>query len=289
MLTTALTSCLKDKDYDDGSIQSLRSRGSQNIIELSLTATSTDNYLNIALANRNVDTSFDLIPVTLADGKPAKEDIKVLLVSDPALIGSYNADNGTTHEDAPTTIYSILNPAATGGGYEVTIPKGSNTGFLRIKINAANFIGHDYAIAFQISKVITPGYLVSSNISTGIVAIGIKNDYEGTYDALGFFQHPTSPRDIDREVFLRTAGATSVSKVLGDLDGTNIVITINPNNTVNIAPGDGTSGSTASVAAIAGDATYNNTYNPATKTFWLKYGYPQPGPTRIITEKVTKQ
>ncbi len=255
--------CLKDKDYDDGKIQSLRSLGTQRIIELSLTATSTLNYQLLSL-DGGVDTAFHLIPVTLASGSPASEDIKVVLLPNPALIGNYNAEHGTAHDMAPTSTYTISNPVAAGGGFVVTIPKGSNTGFLDIALNTDNFLGNDYALGFQIGKIETPGYLISSNISTGIVAIGIKNEYEGEYYATGFFAHPTVPRDIDREAYLKTAGATSVSKVLGDLDGTNIVINIT-------------------------SVTFNNTYDPVTKTFWLKYGYPQPGPTRIITEKVVMQ
>jgi len=89
--------------------------------------------------------------------------------------------------------------------------------------------------------------------------------------------------------YISTIGLNSISKVLGDLSGVNINITINANNSVSIVPGSGTSGTTASVAAISGDGVYNNTYDPATHTFWLKYGYPMPSPTRIITEKVILQ
>jgi len=65
-------------------------------------------------------------------------------------------------------------------------------------------------------------------------------------------------------------------------------MTVNSDNTVTISAGPGASGSTALVGNFI-DATrpaYNNTYNPATKTFMLSYGYPMPTPTRTITEKL---
>lgn len=289
VLALGFTGCLKDDDYKDGKIQSLRSQGDGNVIEISLTATSTSSYLVLALKDRPNDTTFGLIPVSLANGTPAKENIEVVLVLNSALIGNYNADpsHNASHEEAPASAYTITNPVAPGGGYIVTIPKGSYTGFLEVVVNPQDYLGNDYALGFQISRILTPGYLISTNIGTGIVAIGIKNDYEGEYTAVGYFQHPTVPRDIDWDIYLSTAGATSVYKTLGDLTGTNIIVTINPGNTVTVSPGPGTSGTTASVDEMGGDQVYNNTYDPATKTYWLKYGYPQPGPTRIITEKVT--
>jgi hypothetical protein len=288
VLSFTFSGCLKDKDFEDGKIQSVHNPGGQNVIEIGVTATSNLGYMNIALPNKNADTTFNLIPVVYNGDKPAKEDIKVVVVLNMALIGDYNSnpDHGTAHEPAPSNTYTVLNPPAAGGGWEVIIPKGSNVGYLQIKVNPTKFLGFDYAVAFQISKILTPGYLVSSNLSTGIVAIGIKNEWEGEYHTTGFFQHPSVPRDIDQDDYLKTAGATSVYKTLGDLTGTNIIITINPGNTVTISPGPGTSGTTASVDEMGGDPVYNNTYDPATKTFWLKYGYPQPGPSRIITEKV---
>lgn len=218
-LTTVVAGCLKDDDFDDGAIQSLRSRGNQKIIEMSLTATSTENYLRINLDNHSRDTVFNLVPVTLAAGKAAEEDIKVTVVPNNALIGEANTAQGTLHEEAPASVYTIENPAATPGpGYVITIPKGSNVGYLRIKIKPVDFLGEDFALGYQISKVEPAGYLISSNISTGVVAIGIKNKYDGIYDlrintvgwtAFGIADGVAG--DYPDPFYLVTAGANSVS------------------------------------------------------------------------------
>jgi hypothetical protein len=42
-------------------------------------------------------------------------------------------------------------------------------------------------------------------------------------------------------------------------------------------------------AAWAGSALTNNTYNPATKTFYLRYGYASSGVFRVTEEIIVKQ
>jgi len=218
-LSFVTAGCLKDKDYDNRSIQSLRTSGTQKIVEIGLTSTSTDNHLVIAMKALDHDSTIDLIPVIVNSADGVSEDITVTLVSNPALIGNYNAINGTSHEQAPSNLFTIINPPSSDGtGYLVTIKKGTNVGFLQIKLRSDKYLGHDYAFGFQISKVDPPGYLISTNLSTGIVAIGIKNKYDGLYTlriktvgwtAYGIADGVTGtyPGDFG----LVTAGATSVS------------------------------------------------------------------------------
>jgi hypothetical protein len=172
--------CLKDKDYDNGVNQSLRNRGDVNIVSIALTAASTDNHLVLALNDVDKDTIINLIPVQVAATNGAPSDVKVTLSLNPALVGSYNELNGTVHDITPTSIYEIQNPSDGAGGYVVTIPSGSNTGYLTAKINSHNFIGFDYALGFQITQA-PAGYVISSNLGSGIIAIGVKNKYDGHY------------------------------------------------------------------------------------------------------------
>jgi hypothetical protein len=131
-----------------------------------------------------------------------------------------------------------------------------------------------------------PGYTISANTSTAIAAFGIKNIYEGTYRSVGYFQHPTAPRPINKTKYLFTVNANTVETELGDLgSGTTIIITVNPDNTVSIEPGAAANPATH---MITGDPVYNNTYDPVNRVFKLKYGYPS-DPTRIITETLTRQ
>lgn len=293
MLTIAATGCLKDKDYDDGVIQSLRSRGTQKVVEMSLTATSNLNYLNIAFDNEDKDTTFDLIPVTLADAKPAPEDIRVTLVPNPALIGSYNADHETAHEEAPANLYTVLNPAAPGGGYVVTIPKGSNTGILELKINPRNFLGFDYALGFQISKIEPAGYIISTNLGSGVVAIGIKNEYDGIYDIKGYALRAgdasLTGNFTDREMPLVTSGATSVR--FGTLalwgDGNSQISIGPPNLQINTAAPAPYPVTITSSGGATNAPGYTSRYDPDTRTFYISFTWGAGPAARLATDTLT--
>ena len=282
LVSLGMAGCLKDKDYDDGKIQSTTPGGNQNIVEMRISANNTKNFVSLAYSNSNNDTTVNLVPITLVTGN-APEDIHVTLDLKPDLVKVYNDSNGTQFDVPTTSLVTIVSNV-------VTIPKGSNTGYLQVKFKPSNLIGLELAYGFAISSVDKPNYVISGNLGSGVVAILIKNKYDGIYHATGHFAHPSSPRDIDEEKEeVITASGNSVTKELGDLgSGTKIVITINPDNSVTITPGEGTSGTTAAVGNFI-DVTrpeYNNTYDPATKTFMLSYGYPLPAPTRTITEKL---
>jgi hypothetical protein len=180
ILSAALTGCLKDSLYDSREAQANQPDGTQNVVFIGLTATNSSQHLQLALAKSDADTTFDAVPVQLS-GFEATQDIQVTLVIDPALLGDYNAANGTAHEEMPTSVYSVTNPGDSATGYVVTIPKGSNVGYLQIKLVPNSFLGHDYALGLQIASV-TSGYLISTNYKTGILAISTKNAYDGKYN-----------------------------------------------------------------------------------------------------------
>lgn len=285
VVSLGMTGCLKDDAYDDHSIQSNRPiDGQPKVIELKVAATNLTGFTTLAFPNGSKDTVVNLVPVTLATSDPAGEDINVTVGLQPSLVDDYNNENGTAYDVPTASMYTVVNNGV------VTIPKGSNVGYLQIKMVPANFIGHDWALGFIINSIDKASYVISGNLNTAVVAVATKNEYDGLYNVTGFFQHPTAPRSINiTGEKVKTFNANTVTKALGDLgDATPINITINADNTVTIGPGPGASGSTALVGNYT-DVTkpeYNNTYNPATKTFMLSYGYPMPAPTRTITEKL---
>lgn len=281
--------CLKDKDYDDGKIQSLRSQGDQKVVSIGLTATSTDNHLVLVFDNVDKDTSFELVPIQLPSR--ATEDVKVSVTLNPALIGDYNGLNGTVHDVAPDNIYTILNPADTSG-YIVTIPKGSYTGYLSLKINPRSFLGNDYAIGFQISKV-PAGYLISSNLGSGITAVAIKNDWDGVYSYKGYSLRAgdatLTGNFSGKEMSLITAGATSVS--FGSLalwgDGNGLIGIGNP---VLEIDNSGTPPYPVTISSSGGATNapgYNSKYDPATKTFYVSFTWGAGPAARLSTDTLT--
>ncbi|GAB4092630.1 DUF1735 domain-containing protein [Flaviaesturariibacter terrae] len=184
-LALGLTSCLKDKEYDNGSIQSARNSGNEvKVIEIGVTGTSVTptgeggNSVVYGLNASNSDTTFGLIPVILATSGPAEEDINVTLAPAPELVDSFNNVNGTSAMVPTANMYTVLN-----AGNVVTIPRGSNIGYLKVKLNPSAFLGQDWALAYKITSVDKPGYTISFNNRTGLALIAIKNRYDGAYRA----------------------------------------------------------------------------------------------------------
>lgn len=267
-LAFVFTGCLKDEEFENGEIQSVHSQGTQSVVEIGLTATSTSNFLPIALDLINKDTTFNLVPVVLASDKPASQDIKVTLVKNSALIGEANTANGVNNEEAPSSVYTITNPAGANGGYVVTIPKGSNVGYLQIKINPQNFLGQAYALGLQISSIEPSGYTISTNLGGGVAAIAIKNKYDGVYE-------------IDENSTLVDIVSPALSSVPGDPYPYEFhLITVSGNKNVMFVPGLGYG------HLIAGNSYYGEfapifEFNLTTnKIIGVTNYYGDPSPTR---------
>ncbi|HZH94842.1 MAG TPA: DUF1735 domain-containing protein [Flavisolibacter sp.] len=271
------TGCLKDKDVDDGTI-GVKPDNSSKVVELQ---GPLDGLLTTALDAGARDTTISAVTVRLAAESVAENDIQVTLVLNPGLITEYNLNHGTSLQPLPVNLYSTP-------GLVVTIPKGSRMGYLKLTAKPNSLAGINYALGFSVASVSDPSVKISGNYSKQVVAIVVKNRFEGHYRAVGFFAHPTAPRSFNRDKYISTVDVNSCYIELGDL-GIYAKLTVSPANTVTVSAGPGTSGTTAQVVELPGDPLYNNTYDPATRTFKLKYGYPIPGPTRIITEIVTRK
>ncbi len=269
----SFTACLKDQEYNDGSIQSTRATGAViKPIEIKLTAASQTNVLSLAFDNSSQDTTIQLIPVNLATADAAPADIQVTLTQNDQIVTDYNTANGVSY--VVPTLFTIVN-----AGGVVTIPKGSHTGYLQIKFKPSDFLGTTYALGFSITSVAGTGYTVSGNLQNGMVIINIKNQYDGNYHVSGTRIHPVlGPFPFSYDADMGTTSATSIDgNVLADLQS-DLNITINPDNTVSL------SSSAQTIFLSPGGV---NKYDPVTKTFTLSYYYNAAAP-RIITETLVK-
>ncbi len=278
---TITTGCLKDGNFDNGSIQSTHNTGADiKPIEIKLTANDASNFFVLAVDNSNTDTTVDLVPINLATANAAPEDIHVAIEIDTTLVNDYDTINAADYAIPSSNMFTVVNP-------EVIIPKGSHTGYLQVKIKPSDFLGADWALGFKIASVKETGYTISGNLSTGIVAVAIKNQYDGSYHSTGYVYHPSAPRSIDLIKDLTTVSANSVSCGFGDLGGAGYValLTVDP-ATNKVAISDYSTGipivgfatvlpstNPGYTAQWSGSSKCNNTYDPATKTFYLRMGY----------------
>lgn len=255
-LALGLTSCLEDENIEEQKY-GIINLDANKIIEI---PSATKNF---SLLIENKATTLEAINVHLAANDVAAEDIKVTLALDPA--STYPASKYTLPE-----------------GLVVTIPKGSRDGVLKVNMNPQDLDpSTPYTLIYSIASVDKPGYIISGNYAKRTVKVAARNAYEGTYKATGVFTHPTAgPRAIDRDKKVTTINATTSRIEIGDLASANyyMYIRVNADNTVTILPDP---------SAVTQNVFPNgvNTYNPATKSFTLNYGYSSAAP-RLISEVV---
>lgn len=124
--------------------------------------------------------------------------------------------------------------------------------------------------------------------------IGHAQELSGNYQATGYFFHPTLSRALaDSKTLTQVGPSTYEVNTLGDLPGWGFRFTIDTGNNLvgwvatgftPLAPGSGfmTSDNPGGFTYLSSDkpgtdpwvhATYNNKYDPATRTFYLHYGY----------------
>ncbi len=261
-----ISGCLKDKAYDKGEIQSVRTIGSvPKVVELKTNAADAANIYTVAFPISGNDTTVNFIPVNLATVAAADKDIHVTLIQNDQLITDYNtanATNGANYSAPSPSLVQIVNP----GGL-VVIPKGAHTGYLQIKYKTSDLAGKQYALGFTIKSIAESDYLISGNEQNALGILLAKNKYDGVYITKGSFIHPiySSTWTFDDKVYetLNTSGTNSVvGKTLNTLlaeFAVKLEISVNADNTLNIV--------------LNGSPTPpspDNRYDPATKSFFVK-------------------
>lgn len=210
--------------------------------------------------------------------KTASVSLKV----DDKLIADYNAAQLADDPDfvpfvaLPTSIYKLSETSVqlASGDFNKVV----NLIFDPTKMTS----GVKYALGVSIDNA--GEYKTRSGQGSALFQVIAKNKYHGKYYSEGYFTHPTpaSSRAIGRNKDLITVNENTVSTELGDLGGSGYAmnLTVNADNSVtitNIGPG----------GALKTDYQ-KNFYDPATKSFNLKYSYNATAP-RIINEIITMQ
>ena len=298
--TLAFVGCVKHDDfYKENTDESNRKtvvqiQGAEDIIQYSRDVKATNDTFVLIDLRRYPNSQSGL-----------NEPLTVKLVKNPTLIADYNAANGTNFIELPANSYTIL-----GDINNITFQPGEAIKEIKISVNQSLLdLTESYAIAFSIADAGT-GAIINSSLKNGLYNIGIKNPYEAEYTTSGFFFHPSAPRALDDVKYLYTVSATRCLAPLADLYGAGYYFwfDVSPTNTLinwdctpQAPPHSGffTSDNPGAIAYPGPElpgtppyvqTTYNNTYDPAAKTFWMHYGYGSgaTGPTqwsRNIYEK----
>ncbi|MBN8688142.1 MAG: DUF1735 domain-containing protein [Chitinophagales bacterium] len=273
-----LSSCLKDKDYNDGKIG--HEIAPQKILELAA-PNSTASFTAVALDIKSTDTTIELLPVRLSSSAPAEAELVITL--DTTVTTSYLTD----HPE-----YSHFKES---GGVvltttQVIIPKGALASApLKVKVKTSLFDpAKSYLIGFKVKSVNNSSYGISANYATHYYAFNAKNIYDGVYTLQFKNYHPTSNPGYTGEtveVHMVTTSATKVKIFFPDFGGFYCPAILGGNLTAFSAqePEYSIDPATQKVTvqnAYSGATTfytmnpsYDSRYDPATKKIYAKWGY----------------
>lgn len=256
--TTILSSCLKDSRY-------VAFEDSPNLIELPATAFS--GVLETATFMTSATPSNLPVLINLASPKPSSQPITVKFKIDADALAAYNSANGTN--------YQLLPPANYNTSLTATIPAGKREVNLNVVINGSLFdLTKSYALPLTIIDA-GPGNVISANYKTIIYSFSVQSQYEGAYTMKGYVLRAGDPVLTGNYNNIPQGLSTINANSIGGLNqvwssgtpvtGTNpITLTVDPaTNKVTIS-------STVN-ATLTGDPTYDNRYDPATKTFYISF------------------
>jgi hypothetical protein len=225
---------------------------------------------------------------------------KVVITETPALVTAYNSAHGTSYIALPSTAYTVdpANPK-TGTDFTMTFAPGEFYKQLKITVPNATVLDPNkkYAFGFKLASADNDGK-VSAAEKEVVVEVGLKNKWDGVYAVNGTMVDLTTATITGTYPLtfeLRTTGSNTLavfdkstgtqthlilSGGAGSQYGTfGLNITIDPttNKITNVINSFGQPSANGRSAAL--DPTGENSYDPATKTFKIKYFMLQPGTT----------
>ncbi|RXF71925.1 DUF1735 domain-containing protein [Arcticibacter tournemirensis] len=267
-----LTSCLKDDLY------TADTNDSPNLIDFKdapdINPTEELIYPVYSEAFDYKDEIDYNITVNYSGVDNAPEDIVVELLDDASAVTKFNTQvinyareqaiaAGTDPAKAVAEAQSKLYTLAPSNFYtipskQVTIKKGERaaTFVIKVKPKLIDF-DHQYALPLVI-KSASGGALISGTFGTALFNIGSKNQYDGEYS----HTYTSSLGNGSNTVVMTTKGANAVTYTLLGVYSNPVQLTIDP--ATNLA-----TVSMTSLLPIATDPSSH--YDPATKTFYLKW------------------
>lgn len=199
-----MSSCLEDKGYLDifnkennGPVVSLGGADHGEIVravEVKPEAQKIGLTVNVARAKADVTVTLEIDPQVLADFNEAQSEAD---------------DEFVPYDMLPDSTFDL--PVMT-----FTIPKGQLDYEFEFDVFSTKIdLTENYALPFVI-KTVTEGNVIASNLSTAIMNVTVKNDYDGNYDinitinGWDAYDIPSNnPKDYSDPLGLATAGPNS--------------------------------------------------------------------------------
>ncbi|HEY6502985.1 MAG TPA: DUF1735 domain-containing protein [Chitinophagaceae bacterium] len=271
-----LSSCKKNIIYGDAAINTFRP-----IVEFS----ETSGFTSVAMDYTSNLVTVDITDIRFMIRSDVQNNATVKITISPSVVSDYNNENGTSYVMVPVTGFSLESD-------QFTLSPGERNQKVRIRIKPSDVATGENAIGISIAEV--NGGEVSQIAGTLVIALSVKNKYDGVYRLEGAFYHPTASPGYDPFVInveMHTTGLNSVKMFVPDFGGyfhpglfggvLSAFGAQEPEYTVNE-----TTNAVTVQNAFPGAVTFytmapgfNSRYDPAAKIIYAKFGYNyNPGP-----------
>lgn len=241
------TGCLKDKGFED------QSYGIQiNEVKGVAFPQAASSPVTVAITGRATPVVLDGPDVTLEQSGAASTDIHVVLEVKQSLA----SDAGLVPLPNNSFTISTLN---------LTIPAGGKIADqLKFSVLNSNTLDPNFAygIGFTI-KSVDQGYIIAGNQKNIVVAINIKNKYDGVYTLRGVHTRAPYTYPYETEMHMITTGPSSVKFYWPEVASDGHPIGVGPNN---------------SLSWYGAGVVPNVVFNPATDLVTDVYGIGAGGP-----------
>jgi hypothetical protein len=169
MLTLTLSSCLKDKGYEDNKYGINDSLEDIKVINMPVTGTTFTTAVTAAITKTTANTV--TIPIHLSAKDPATEDINVTIATDDARLTTYNTANPTTtYTRLPNDKFTLSN----GGVVKIASGSRDAAPSLVVSFTPSTFTAAGrWAIPIAIKSVDKSGYVISGNQVYRLILITI--------------------------------------------------------------------------------------------------------------------
>jgi hypothetical protein len=166
---------------------------------------SEPGFVSVAMDYTTTEVTADVIDIRFMIRSDVKAGATAKVIITPAVIADYNTENGTSYTAVPLTKYSLVTDQFSLSPTERNHP-------VQIKIKPSDVAAGQNAIGLSIAEV--NGAEVSRIAGTIVIALSVKNKYDGVYHLKGFFTRTDNPAlnaPFDTEVEMITTGVNSVA------------------------------------------------------------------------------
>ncbi|MCD0489208.1 DUF1735 domain-containing protein [Pedobacter sp. MC2016-14] len=277
-LVLLLSACMKDVKLD----KDLTSASKHSVGIFPAAATNaTSNLSNVAVVATDATTTAYLKLTYVGEGMSPGTMASIAVETDSnKFVGPFNAGKKTNYYVLKPENYSLPQPTVNiGAGLKsVTFP-------VVIKPNTITNTDVIYALPITIKDA--NGLDINSEYGKHMILINIKNQYDGNYYAAGTLSFPPPQEGrgwTNYAKTLTTINGTTSKTECADLLTSNYImrLTVNADNSVTVTPEPGSANLTIANNGVS-------TYNPATKTFTLRYKYVGGTGDRTIEETLVKR